>query len=431
MAGKKKTLIAVGSLLVLLALGAWISELVWTESKATQAGDYLEAQLKEYFAGQPKKSVFVKVTSRSVHGKPFTLLESTPPGALLYRGDELISEHPTPVVLEGSTFHQLEFRTPWRVARVDTYEGVVALQAKPLYQLLGLLGVLGLLAVGGGLSLKEPPPEEPVAPEDLFGHYQRLELLGEGGMGSVFAARSTKTGDGRAYALKVLQPQFSEDDIFRARFEREGAFCQKLDHPGIVKVHEQGQRGDELWLVMDQVEGVELADWLSAQQPNRATIIELFIKLCDALVYAHGLEIIHRDLKPDNIMVTTQGDPVIMDFGLARGEYYPTITQADTTLGTPEYMSPEQVRGESRDVRGDLYSLGCILYQCFSGRPPFQGNAIEVIMAQLSAPPPALEASGELDADMIALIERLLDKDPEKRHSCAADLKDDLASMSR
>lgn len=282
------------------------------------------------------------------------------------------------------------------------------------YAVGGLLLALSFLPAGTKRE-SEPGVDE----ADRFGDYVRQEQIGEGAMGVVYRARG---GDGgRNYALKVLREEVCRSPDFVGRFQREVDICSEFDHPGLVSIHAHGEKEGRLWLVMDLVEGAELREKMDEGTLDAGRAREIVLALCEALEHAHSRDVVHRDLKPENILLRAQdGTPVITDFGLARGEHYETITKTDATLGTPAYMPPEQVTGETpADARADLYSLGCILYEMLAGTPPFTGEPIQVIVAHMSQPPPALPS---FDGGLDAVVERLLQKDPEARFQTAAQL---------
>jgi len=274
---------------------------------------------------------------------------------------------------------------------------------------------------------------DPRTPEELiYGRFIRGELLGKGAMGQVYKCTSCQKGDSNIYALKILLPQWSKSEDFRARFKREADICRKLAHPNLVRAYEYGEKNERLWMVMDYVEGVELDQWLEQSKPSEKTIARMCEDLCDGLEYAHELGVIHRDLKPGNILIkNSNGRPVIADFGLARGKHYETITKTNSTLGTPTYMPPEQITGGKGSAQGDLYSLGCILYQALSGNPPFdEEDVMKLLTRKLTedAPPPLGETAAS--PDFRYLVDKLLRKKPEERYQSARELKEAIASFN-
>jgi serine/threonine-protein kinase len=190
-----------------------------------------------------------------------------------------------------------------------------------------------------------------------------------------------------------------------------------------------GEKNGELWMAMDFVAGQELDHWLAEKPRSEGEIIDLAARLCQGLQHAHDLGIVHRDLKPANIIIVEGDRPVIADFGLARSRHYDTITKAHTTLGTPAYMAPEQGEGYPSDALADLYSLGCILYECLAGRPPFVGEAMQVLLAQLTKTPEPLCQHAKVSPEMETLVHKLLQKDKAKRYGSAEETRQALLSL--
>jgi serine/threonine protein kinase len=250
-------------------------------------------------------------------------------------------------------------------------------------------------------------------PADLLaGRYRILSLLGAGGMGEVFLAEDTRLE--RRVAVKLLPASTEGDAVARERLRREALAAAALDHPFICKVHEIGDADGRMFIVMEYVEGETLH--VSARRallPLRQ-VIDIAHELAQALDAAHRRNIIHRDLKPANVMMTPQGHVKVMDFGLAKQLIAPSsagagavagsdagtmLTDAGTRLGTPGYMSPEQVLGGSRDPRSDIFSLGVILHELATGTHPFLRDAPTETMAAILRDPPG---TGPRDAESVA-----------------------------
>lgn len=291
------------------------------------------------------------------------------------------------------------------------------------YPLETLAALCAAAALGLGLRQRalDRQAEETagVFPGGRVGPYELAEKLGEGAMAEVYRARHRKSGQVRA--LKILTEVTSQDPELRQRFEREVGLCaDTLRHPHIVGFYERGEAYGRLWTAMDLVEGGNLGDRIGTTGLPPAEIRRWLAQLCNALAYAHGQGVFHRDLKPENLLVSDTTLRVA-DFGLARGGHYPRITVTGTTLGTPAYMPPEQVGGElPPDGRGDMYSVGCILFEMLTGRTPFVGDPIEMIVAHVSGEPPAPSSvKSGLDPELEALAVRLLDKDPARRYTAA------------
>jgi len=264
----------------------------------------------------------------------------------------------------------------------------------------------------------------------LAQRYELGRVLGQGGMAQVYDGRDRLLD--RRVAVKVLHPVYATDHDFLLRFRREARAAASLSHRGIVTVYDTGQDGDAHYIVMEFVEGRTLAQVLSehgAMPPERATaIVE---DVCEALGVAHDRGLIHRDVKPGNVMLTATGQAKVMDFGIARAiEGATVITTAMSVMGTPRYMSPEQVEGETLDARSDLYSLGVVLYELLSGRAPFTGPTPIAVAAQhVGAPPPPLaDAVPGLPAGYVTVTERALAKDPAQRPQSAAAFAKELAA---
>jgi WD40 repeat protein len=266
-----------------------------------------------------------------------------------------------------------------------------------------------------------------------IGHFELVERLGIGGFGAVWKARDTELD--RTVAIKIPRAGRLGTPEIEVSFLREARAAAQLKHPGIVTVHEVGRQDDTIYIVSDLVRGASLSEWLTAAQPTAREAAELCAKIADALDHAHRAGIVHRDLKPSNIMVDEDGQPHIMDFGLARrdvGEV--TVTIDGQMLGTPAYMSPEHARGEAHqaDRRSDIYSLGVILFQLLTGELPFRGQARMLILQILRDEPPkprSLKAAIPRDLQTICL--KCLEKQPSQRYDTAADLAADLRRFLR
>jgi serine/threonine-protein kinase len=266
--------------------------------------------------------------------------------------------------------------------------------------------------------------------------YEIRALLGHGGMGTVY--RGWQLSVDREVAIKVIHPKLASVRDVAKRFLREARLSSRLNQPNIINVYDFGQTDDGiLYLVMELLRGRPLARDLEMHRPmpvRRITTIAL--QICDGLEAAHGQGIIHRDLKPQNIVILD--DPPgrdlvkILDFGLAKSLLNDTtslVTQSDALLGTPLYMPPEQILGKPSDRRADLYSLGCILYQMVSGRPPFVGENINVVLgAHIREPAPPLP--DDAPPSLVAMIHRLMRKAPEDRLATAGVVHELMAALA-
>jgi WD40 repeat protein/tRNA A-37 threonylcarbamoyl transferase component Bud32 len=266
-----------------------------------------------------------------------------------------------------------------------------------------------------------------------IGHFELVERLGIGGFGTVWKARDTKLD--RTVAIKIPRAGRLGTAEIEVSFLREARAAAQLKHPGIVTVHEVGRQDDTIYIVSELVRGASLSEWLTAAQPTVQEAAQLCAKIADALHHAHEAGIVHRDLKPSNIMVDEQGQPHIMDFGLARrdvGEV--TVTIDGQMLGTPAYMSPEHARGEAHqaDRRSDVYSLGVILFQLLTGELPFRGQA-RMLMLQIlrDEPPKPRSLKAAIPRDLQTICLKCLEKQPSKRYDTAADVAADLRRFLR
>jgi serine/threonine-protein kinase len=267
-----------------------------------------------------------------------------------------------------------------------------------------------------------------VTAEVLGNRYELGRLIGAGGMADVYEGHDRLLG--RQVALKIPHPQLARDPSFLARFRREATMAASLTHPGVVAVYDSGQDDGVSYMVMEYVEGATLAAVLRAEgafEPGRAA--DLAIAVCSALGAAHAKGLIHRDVKPSNIMLARDGRVKVMDFGVARTlTSSMTLTGSVGIVGTAKYMSPEQARGAAVDGRSDLYSLGVCLYECLSGRPPFEGDSPVAIATRhvYAAPPPLRGLRPDLQPAYETVTARAMAKDPANRYQTAAELAEDL-----
>lgn len=277
-------------------------------------------------------------------------------------------------------------------------------------------------------------------PATIAGHFLIQKKLGEGGMSIVWAARHQLLGN--QVAIKVLHPHLAHNKITRERFKQEAQAASQIEHPNVVRIIDFGLLEDERpYIIMDLIDGPSLSEEIKSRQwLPQAETIALFKELLDALQWAHSKGIVHRDLKPSNVMLARIGDtyrPKIVDFGIAKllpqnqqDAGAVVLTQTGEVFGSPLYMSPEQCRGEKTDARSDIYAIGCMIYECLTGKPPIEGeNMLEILYRHMKeAPRPIRDANPEAEISpfMEALIFRCLAKDPQDRPQTALQVRQAL-----
>ncbi len=272
-------------------------------------------------------------------------------------------------------------------------------------------------------------------PRVLGGRYEVGSPLGRGGMAEVRRARDTRLG--RQVAIKLLRPDLAGDPTFQARFRREAQASAGLNHPNIVAVYDTGEEKDPVsgvsipYIVMELIEGHTLRELLRDGRkilPDRA--LEFTAGVLDALAYSHRAGIIHRDIKPANVMLTSSGRVKVMDFGIARAvaDTSATMTQTAAVIGTAQYLSPEQARGETVDARSDIYSAGCLLYELLVAQPPFRGDSPVSVAYQhvRETPVPPSQIDPMVTPSMDNIVLKALAKDPADRYQTGSDMRDDI-----
>ncbi len=265
----------------------------------------------------------------------------------------------------------------------------------------------------------------------VLGDFQLLRLLGEGGMGQVYLAEQVSLR--RRVALKLLRPELARDEISRRRFEAEAKAVAQLTHPNVVQVYSVGEHEGRHYMALEYVDGRNLRDYLARKgPPELSVVLSVARQVTSALQRAGELGIIHRDIKPENILLTKKGDAKVADFGLSRmieGEpAAQNLTQTGVTMGTPLYMSPEQVEGRPLDPRTDIYSFGVTCYHMLAGAPPFSGdNAFAVALQHVQQEPPPLEqVRPDLPPELCAIVARMRAKKPDDRYQTPREILKDL-----
>lgn len=275
-------------------------------------------------------------------------------------------------------------------------------------------------------------PDEPTRPIDAapepsrIGRYELLERIGKGGMGVVYRARDTMLG--RMVAVKMLVSDVEVSAESRERFFREARAAGQLGHRNIITIYDFGEENGHAFIVMELLQGENLTNLL-AREPNLPLEqrLDIMMRVCEGLAFAHSRAIVHRDIKPANLFVTSDGQVKILDFGVARIASS-NLTKSGLIVGTPEYMSPEQVRGRTVDQRSDIFSVGAVFYQLLSGRKPFAARSLPQVMQKVVSEDPAPLGEAEASPDLAAIITRALEKDPERRYQ---QLQEMLGALAR
>jgi eukaryotic-like serine/threonine-protein kinase len=265
-------------------------------------------------------------------------------------------------------------------------------------------------------------------PGETLDHYRIENLVARSGMASIF--RATDLRDGRTVAIKIPHPEMEADVVLYDRFIREKEIGQKLNHPGVMKVlPDEGHT--QVYMVMEWVEGRLLREVMGQQRKlPREQAVGIALRICDALDYIHKNGVVHRDLKPENIMVDEHDNTKLIDFGIAghEGSRRLTFAKLSQVMGTPDYISPEQVKGKRGDGRSDIYALGVMLYEMLTGTTPFQGPNAFAIMNErlLNNPVPPREVDPSISPALQEIIYRALERDPKNRYPTAREFAWDL-----
>jgi len=278
----------------------------------------------------------------------------------------------------------------------------------------------------------QAPIKELTTGSTFAGRYQIIEELGKGGMGRVYKVFDTETKE--KIALKLLKPEIGVDEEMIERFRNELKLARKISQRNVCRMHDLNREEGAYYITMEYVVGEDLKRLIrKVGQMSAGKTISIARQVCEGLAEAHGLGIVHRDLKPQNIMVDEAGNAKIMDFGIARSLKVKGITGAGVMIGTPEYMSPEQVEGKEVDQRSDIYSLGVILYEMVTGRVPFEGDTPFTIGVKHKSEIPRnpRELNPQIPEDLSRLILRCLEKDKEKRYQTTAEIVSDLDKIEK
>jgi eukaryotic-like serine/threonine-protein kinase len=276
-------------------------------------------------------------------------------------------------------------------------------------------------------------PMKQVEPGDTLDHYRIDATVARSGMGTLY--RATDLNDGRQVAVKVPHPEMEADPVLLERFKREHEIGQLLDHPGIVKTYNSEDRS-RLYMVIEWVDGRLLRSVLN--EKGKLTVersVKIILGICSALDYMHKRGIVHRDLKPENVMVDEDDRIKLIDFGIAMKEDARRLTYVNMSsmLGTPDYISPEQVKGQRGDQRSDIYAPGIMFYEMLTGQVPFSGpNPLAVMNDRLMKDPgPPRELNPEIPPELEEIVFRALERDPRHRYANAHEMEWDLENQEQ
>ena len=258
---------------------------------------------------------------------------------------------------------------------------------------------------------------------DQIGKYKIVGKIGQGAMGEVYKAHDAVLN--RMVAIKTITADLGADETLRKRFQREAQSAARLNHPNIITVYDYGEEHNKIYMAMELLEGIDLKQTIVQRAPlSLDQKLEIMDQICDGLAFAHAGDIVHRDLKPANIHLLANGQVKIMDFGLARlgGS---EMTRTGMVMGTPHYMSPEQVRGERADSRSDIFSLGCVFYELLTWRKPFDADSMHAVLFKVmqEEPAPVAQFAPDIPHVLQDLLDRTLAKDPNQRLQDAGQLR--------
>ncbi|MBX9947571.1 MAG: serine/threonine protein kinase [Candidatus Obscuribacterales bacterium] len=280
--------------------------------------------------------------------------------------------------------------------------------------------------------------------EELPEQYELLMKVRQGGMGAIYRARNRYTN--ADFAIKILLPKYAADEDMRQRFITEAKAASALKHPGICQVRDFGiTKSGMPYLVMDWLDGITLHEWVETRGPlKEREAIAIFLQIASAIGNAHKMKVIHRDLKPEHVVLCKgdneeQNDVRIVDFGIAKvihDESAPApkdgLTMDGMVIGTPLYMSPQQIKGMKLDGATDVYSLGCLMYFTMAGCPPFEGdNYMDVMYKHVNNPPPEFPHQVKVSDDLTGVIFRAMEKEPADRYATMDEVISDLKKMTK
>jgi serine/threonine protein kinase len=282
-------------------------------------------------------------------------------------------------------------------------------------------------------AIHTPPAAPPVAPSEhvdgelrRIGRYDLIEKIGRGGMGVVYRGKDTVIG--RPVAVKMLISDVDVSDEARQRFFREARSAGQLAHRNIITIYDFGEEGGRAYIVMELLTGESLTNLLArgVKLPLEQQV-EIMMRVSEGLAFAHSRGIVHRDVKPANLFVTTDGQVKILDFGVARIASS-KLTRSGLLVGTPDYMSPEQVMGVVVDQRSDVFSAGAVFYQLLTGRKPFAAKRLPDVLNRVRLEQPEAVTESDAPAELTAIVMKALEKDPAKRYQRTIEM---LASLTR